>query len=102
MTYRLVRSRRADRDLIEIWSYIAQENPDAADRTLDLIERHWWRLARYPESGATVGARLPGIRKLTTGSWLTLYRVVGDDVEIVRVMHGRRHIDQTILCDDDL
>jgi toxin ParE1/3/4 len=32
----------------------------------------------------------PGVRALTIGRYLALYRVVGEDVEIVRVVHGAR------------
>ncbi|BAY72832.1 hypothetical protein NIES23_56600 (plasmid) [Trichormus variabilis NIES-23] len=33
---RLIRTAKAEEDLIEIWMYIAVENPEAADRLLDL------------------------------------------------------------------
>jgi toxin ParE1/3/4 len=33
-------SALAEDDLIEIWLYVATENPDAADRLLDRFERH--------------------------------------------------------------
>ncbi|MER8722748.1 type II toxin-antitoxin system RelE/ParE family toxin [Mesorhizobium sp. M1027] len=35
----------------------------------------------------------PGIRHLIVGEYLTLYRVVEEAIEIVRVLHGRRKID---------
>jgi toxin ParE1/3/4 len=44
----VVRSRQAEADLIEIWRYIARDNPDAADRVLDRIERMVDLLARHP------------------------------------------------------
>jgi plasmid stabilization system protein ParE len=31
---------------------------------------------------------------LVTGSYLTLYRISGKVVEIIRVMHGKRAIDE--------
>ena len=37
MTSRYVLHPEAVRDLEEIWEYIAQDNPDAADRVIDEI-----------------------------------------------------------------
>jgi hypothetical protein len=36
---RLRRTARAEEDLIEIWTYIARDNPKAADRLLDQLDR---------------------------------------------------------------
>jgi toxin ParE1/3/4 len=88
----IIRSERADDDLIEIWTYIAKDNPQAADRVLDAIEARWWQLARYPYSGFARDDIAPGIRHLVVGQYLTLYRVSGVGVEIVRVLHGKRRI----------
>lgn len=38
------RTAQAEEDLIEIWIYIAQDNPGAADRMLDDIEQCFQRL----------------------------------------------------------
>jgi toxin ParE1/3/4 len=35
----IIRTAQAEEDLIEIWLYIAQDNPVAADDLLDDIER---------------------------------------------------------------
>jgi toxin ParE1/3/4 len=34
----------------------------------------------------------PGQRYLVSGSYLLLYRILGDDIEIVRIVHGRRDL----------
>ncbi|WP_348642679.1 type II toxin-antitoxin system RelE/ParE family toxin [Neorhizobium sp. P12A] len=90
----IVRSNRADEDLIEIWTYIAAENPTAADRVLDAIEARWQQLAQHPYSGVARDDIMPGIRHLIAGQYLTLYRLNDHSVEIVRVVHGRRKVDQ--------
>ncbi len=41
----------AETDLDEIWWYIAQDNPDAADRFLDKIEECCRALAQFPNMG---------------------------------------------------
>ncbi len=88
----IVRTDRADEDLIAIWSGIAAENPAAADRVLDAIERRWRQLAQYPYSGVARDDIANGIRHLVNGQYLTLYRINDDAVEILRVLHGRREI----------
>ena len=40
-----------DQDLLEIWHFIAQDNPVAADRLLDLLEEKCKLLAGNPHMG---------------------------------------------------
>ncbi len=93
----IIRTNRADEDLIEIWSYIAIDNISAADRVLDAIEARWDNLARHPYSGVARDDIAPGIRHLVSGEYLTLYRLSGSAIEIVRVLHGRRKISSTVI-----
>ena len=88
----IIRTNRADEDLIAIWLEIAAENPVAADRVLDAIEARWQQLAQHPHSGLARDDIAPGIRHLVAGQYLTLYRIHDDGVEIVRVLHGLRKI----------
>lgn len=88
----IVRTARADEDLIDIWTYIARDNRAAADRLLDTIERRWQQLARHPSSGVARDDMAPGLRHLTAGRYLILYRIGRDRIEILRVLHGRRKI----------
>ena len=88
----VMRSVRAARDLIEIWHFIAQDNPAAADRVLMAIDRRIDLLTRHPWSGPSRENLAPGLPHLVSGSYLILYRVEIDGVRIVRVMHGRRGI----------
>jgi toxin ParE1/3/4 len=88
----ILRTRRADEDLIEIWSWIAADSPAAADRVLDAIEARWSQLARYPQSGMARDDIAPGVRVLSAGQYLTLYRIDGSSVTILRVLHGKRRV----------
>lgn len=90
MSYRL--SPRALEDVEAIADYIATGDPAAAS---DLIARfaHRWELAAaHPYSGVGRDDLLPGLRHLIVDSYLTFYRVAGADIEIVRVLHGRREL----------
>lgn len=88
----IVRTDRADEDLIAIWLHIAGDNPAAADRVLDAIERRWQQLAQHPYSGIARDDIGAGIRHLVAGRYLTLYRVSDPAIEIIRILHGRREI----------
>jgi toxin ParE1/3/4 len=93
----VIRTDRADEDLIEIWASIAADNSDAADRVLDAIEARWQQLAQHPYSGMARDDIAPNIRHLIVGQYLTLYHVTDGCVEIVRVLHGRRKIDRDMV-----
>ena len=93
----VIRTNRADEDLIAIWSYIAVDNISAADRVLDAIEARWDNLARHPYSGVARDDIAPGIRHLVSGEYLTLYRLSGSTIEIVRVLHGRRKTSSKVI-----
>jgi toxin ParE1/3/4 len=83
---------RAEEDLIEIWTYIAADNPAAADRVIDRIEDMFGRVATNPQLGQARTDLAEGLRYSVSGSYLVLYRQVGADVEIVRVVHGARDV----------
>ena len=89
----IIRTDRADEDLIDIWVGIAIDNPSAADRVLDAIQRRWQQLSLYPYSGVAREDIAPGLRSLVAGQYLTLYRVAADGILIIRVLHGRRRIE---------
>jgi len=80
-------------DIESIGDYIARDNPNAAVRLLDALERRWDLLTLHPFSGARREDIAPGVRHLLVGEYLTLYRVHDDAIEIVRVLHGRRKIE---------
>ncbi len=90
----IIRTDRADEDLIALWTSIAADNPNAADRVLDAIERRWQQLAQHPLSGMARDDIAAGVRHLVVGQYLTLYRVNDQVIEIIRVLHGRRKIDR--------
>jgi toxin ParE1/3/4 len=86
----LKRTAQAEEDLLEIWLYIAQENPEAADRLLDQFENKFSLLAQQPHLGPARPEIAPDLRYFPVGSYLILYREASGAVEIVRVVHGAR------------
>jgi toxin ParE1/3/4 len=92
----VIRTLRAEEDLIEVWTHIASDDPRAADRVLDELERKTMLLARYPEIGRERPDIAPGLRYLASGNYLILYRLAPDSVEIVRYVHGSRDLKEMI------
>lgn len=83
---------RAAEDLEEIWFFIAADNPDAADRTLDALEEKARLLAEKPQLGPARPDIAKDLRFHPVGSYLLLYRIIKNGVEIVRVAHGARDL----------
>lgn len=87
----LVFSQAAHEDLLEIWCYIAKDNPDAADRLEHDIRLEAQRLVALPTLGHRRKDLTPRdvwfhtVRK----HYLLIYRM-SEGIEIVRVLHGAR------------
>ena len=91
---RIVRSPRAREDLIELWTHIAADNPSAADRMLDRIEAKRRRRADTPRLGRARPDIAEGLRLFPIRRYVVLYRELPDGIEIVRVVHGMRRLDE--------
>ena len=89
---RFRRTAEAERDLLSIWRYIAEDNPTAATRLLLSIDEKCALLADNPRLGPARPDIAPDLRYFTVGSYLILYREAPDGVEIVRVLHGARNL----------
>jgi toxin ParE1/3/4 len=77
---------QTDRDAI--FDYIEEDSPQAAITVDDRIRVQVGRLARYPESGRP--GRVAGTRELVIRRtpYVAAYRIAGDTVRILRVLHG--------------
>ena len=85
MKLRWTRAARNDRD--RIYAYIEIEQPEAALRLDDRFSERASQLAAFPQLGRT--GRVPGTRELSIAgsSYLLVYRVEGDLIWVVRVIH---------------
>jgi toxin ParE1/3/4 len=86
-------SPRANSDLIEIWSYIADDSAANADAFIDKLHRMIRSLADKPGSGRRREELAPGIQSFPFGRYVIFYRVIPTGIEIVRVLHGARDIE---------
>ena len=93
----------AQQDLSDILDYIARDDPRAARRFVNRIDRAIGRLALFPRSGRWPGdARLRrlGYRVLVAGDSLVFSVVVRRKAQIRRVPHGARRYDFLLRPED--
>ncbi len=88
----VIRSRQAENDLLDIWEYIARDNPQAADQVLVRIGSVMELLAGNPLMGPARPDLRQDLRYFATGRYLILYRTAQDGIQVVRVLHGARHL----------
>lgn len=90
---RLILSRAARSDLIEIWEYIALENERAASRVRREIIARFDKLLRFPEMGRRRDELKKGLRSFPVKKYIVFYFIIDDGVKIARVLHGAQDID---------
>jgi toxin ParE1/3/4 len=86
-------SPEADEDLIQIWGYLSREVSErVADRQLREIDTACAMRKAWPYSGRRRDELLAGMRSVLVHPYVMFYRIQGDAIEVVRVLHGRRDI----------
>jgi plasmid stabilization system protein ParE len=87
----------AQTDLLEAWSYIADQSVDAADHVLDVIDKETQTLALQPLMGRARPDLHPDIRYWPTSSSYNLYYTVSSlGVTVVRVLHKARDVNSRL------
>lgn len=85
-------SDEAKADLDEIWLYIAQDNPDAADKYIRAVVSRFPTLASMPLMGRQREELSPRLRSFPVGRHVIFYRPLDNGVEIARVLDGARDL----------
>ena len=85
-------SDAASADLEEIWLFIAQDDPDAADSFIRTIVYRFPKLASMPHMGRPRNELMPRLRSFPVGSYLVFFQPMDDGIEVVRVLHGARDL----------
>jgi len=97
----VVWSSEAAADLDTIWEYYAQA---AGRTTADTLVREIGAavalIETHPFAGRSRNELRPGLRSIASSPHVVFYRVGNDTLEIVRVLDGRRDIDE-IFADGD-
>lgn len=82
--------RKAIQNLDAEAEYIAQENPKIATDMFEYVKAKVDALGDFPATGRP--GRVPGTRELVIDRYpyLVPYRVVGNELQVLRVFHTRR------------
>jgi toxin ParE1/3/4 len=100
MALSLVIAPQAEHDLDDIAAYISLTSETAAYNELLRIERMVDLLLERPFIGpAVVTINRPGLRKMTVAPYIIFYRPRGEQLELVRVLHSSRDIEDELAKD---
>jgi toxin ParE1/3/4 len=89
--YRL--SQQAEKDLEDIWIYLAQQDEIAADRQVARLLDRFPMLAQFPNMGRQRNELLTGLRSFPVKPYIIFYIIFPERVEIVRVLHQSRDLE---------
>ncbi len=93
---RILFTRLADADLDEILDFIAVHRPLTAVAVVQRIREKCELLASHPLIGQ-LRSEFPGdIRSFPVERWVVFYRLIGETLEIQRIIDGARDIDSLI------
>jgi toxin ParE1/3/4 len=85
-------TQEAEQDLVQIEDYIGKDNPSAAVRFVQRLTDRFAQLAEFPGIGRERVEYARGLRSVTEGDYVIFYRLKESNLEILRVLHGRRDI----------
>ena len=85
-----VQSAESERDLNDIFDYIAVHSVSAAEKLVREIYKKFTLLCELPEIGRKRDELLPNLRAFNVDNYIVFYREKGETLEIARVLHGSR------------
>ncbi|MFL5051392.1 MAG: type II toxin-antitoxin system RelE/ParE family toxin [Xanthobacteraceae bacterium] len=89
---RVVWAPKAKQDLREVWLYYARvASPEIADKLVREIDGAGERLEQDALMWRARDEILPGLRSVVIHPYVVFYRLTDTNVEIARVLHGRRN-----------
>jgi toxin ParE1/3/4 len=91
----------AEADIAEIWDYIAQDNPENASVFIFAIEEQIASLEAFPERCARIAENAilgTAYRHILHGPYRTIFRITGNTVLILRVMHSSRLLETELFA----
>ena len=86
----------AERDIEEVWTYIAHDSPVKASSFILQLERQLTTLERFPlrcplvPENEVLGTRC---RHLLYGNYRTIFEIVDKTIYVLRIVHGSRLLD---------
>lgn len=97
-TYKVEITPAAERDVEEIWTYIAADSQEIATAFLLRLEEQIQTLEQFPVRCPLIPENEQlgtSYRHLLYGAYRTVFRIAGNNVIILRVIHGSRLLDSS-------
>jgi toxin ParE1/3/4 len=89
---RVILSPLAEEDLKDIWSFVAEDNPGAADRLIDRIYHTFDLLGANPRAGRSREELRRGLRSLPCGNYVVFHNLTKQGIDVARILHGARDL----------
>jgi toxin ParE1/3/4 len=89
--YRLAKA--AEQDLEDLWVYLAEKSPIAADRQIGKLLNRLPMLAQFPNMGIERNDLWPGLRSFPSKPYIIFYALSADGINILRIIHQSRDIE---------
>ena len=99
MARRIFKRPQAEKDIEDCFVYIAKENISAGLHFLESVETDLKRLAEFPELGTKRTFRNPRFQAIRIWrvekytSYVIFYKIVEDRIEIIRLLHVAREVE---------
>jgi toxin ParE1/3/4 len=93
-------TEQAEADLADALGYIAERNESAADRLLDEILQKARLHAQFPRMGRARDDLGANLRSFVVSPLIVFYRPRESTIEIIRVLHGSRDIDSSMMREE--
>jgi toxin ParE1/3/4 len=85
-------SPEAENDLLEIWLYIAEDQPVNADRYLDKLHEKALKLAEFPDLRRDRPELAEGMKSFPVDRYNLYYTITETELILVRALPGDRDI----------
>lgn len=98
-TYSVEITPAAERDVEEIWTYIASDSQEIAAAFILKLEEQIGTLEQFPIRCALIPENEQlgtSYRHLLYGAYRTIFRIVGTTVVILRIIHSSRLLDSSL------
>ncbi|MES2595446.1 MAG: type II toxin-antitoxin system RelE/ParE family toxin [Verrucomicrobiota bacterium] len=89
---KVIYSPQADRDLDDIWDYVAQDSLLQADRLWDRFRAKLEYLAKWNTIGRLRPELTQNCRSYPFGKYCFYYRPTEAGIEVLRILHSARDI----------
>lgn len=85
-------SQTASRDLVEIVDYFANTNIESGERFIQEFEKKCKNIVNFPSMGRSYEDIAPFLRRIPIDVHIILYKVIDEEITIVRVVSGKRDL----------